>query len=82
MHMQLFQALPTLGFLFLGGLFGGIFSLLCAILWIWALVDCLSTGALVGTTKLIWVLVIIFVPLLGPILYFLLGKGGSTRPLV
>jgi hypothetical protein len=28
--------------------------------------------------KLIWVIVVLLLPLLGPILYMLLGRGGST----
>ena len=77
MHMQLLQLQPLLGFLLLGGIAGGIVSLLCLILWVWALIDSIGNGALVGTTKIVWVLVIIFVPFIGPILYFLLGKGGA-----
>ncbi len=47
-------------------------SILCLILWIVALVDCLKSN---NSNKLVWVLVIILLPLLGSILYFLLGKS-------
>jgi uncharacterized membrane protein len=49
-------------------------SVLWFILWIVALVDCLKSN---NPNKLVWVLVIILLPFLGSILYFLLGK--STR---
>ena len=29
--------------------------------------------------KLLWVIVVLLLPLLGPILYFLIGSGGSRR---
>jgi len=38
-----------------------------------ALVDILK-GKFEGNTKLIWILVILFLPILGPILYFLIGR--------
>lgn len=47
-------------------------SVLCLIMWIVALVDCLKSN---NPNKLVWVLVIILLPLLGSILYFLLGKS-------
>jgi Phospholipase_D-nuclease N-terminal len=53
----------------------GIVGILCLILWIWALVDCLHNSGLQGTEKLIWVLVIIFLPFLGSILYLLIGRN-------
>jgi len=33
------------------------------------------TGAGDMVKKLIWVIVVLFLPLIGPILYFLLGRG-------
>ena len=42
-------------------------------LWLIALVDILRHD-FKGNDKLIWILVIIFVPFLGPILYFLIGR--------
>jgi hypothetical protein len=47
-------------------------SVLCLIMWIVALVDCLKGN---NPNKVVWVLVIILLPLLGSILYFLLGKS-------
>ena len=47
-------------------------SVLCLIMWIVALVDCLKGNS---PNKVVWVIVIILLPLLGSILYFLLGKS-------
>ena len=47
------------------------------VLWIWALVDAVKNPALDGNTRLIWVLVIIFVPTLGAILYLVVGRKGT-----
>ncbi len=57
---------------------GGLMGLVCLVLWVLALVDCIKSTSLGSTEKIVWVLVIIFVPCLGPILYYFVGrKGGS-----
>ena len=56
----------------------GIVSILCLILWIWALVDCLTNASLQGTDKLIWVIVIVFLPLLGAVLYLVIARKRSV----
>jgi hypothetical protein len=67
-----------LGMFVAGGLIGFMVSAVCLVLWILALVDCIKSTSLGSTEKIVWVLVIIFVPCLGPILYFFVGrKGGS-----
>ena len=47
-------------------------SLVWFILWIIALVDCLKSN---NSNKIVWVLVIILLPFLGSILYFLMGRS-------
>ena len=49
-------------------------SVVCLILWIVALVDCIKSN---NSNKVVWILVIILVPFLGSILYFLIGRGRS-----
>ncbi|HEX2853201.1 MAG TPA: PLD nuclease N-terminal domain-containing protein [Opitutaceae bacterium] len=49
-------------------------SILCLVLWIVALVDCLQSS---NSNKIVWVLVIILLPFLGSILYFTIGKAKS-----
>ena len=50
-----------------------ILILLPAVLWIIALVDILKSN-FQESNKIIWVLVVIFLPILGAILYFFIGK--------
>lgn len=50
-----------------------ILILLPAVLWIIALVNILKSN-FQESDKIIWVLVVIFLPILGAILYFFIGK--------
>ena len=50
-------------------------SLLWFILWIVALVDCLKSNS---PNKLVWIVVIILLPFLGSILYFILGRSRTA----
>ncbi len=52
----------------------GLFSLVVLVLDIIAIFDCLKSNA-DTVKKLLWILVILCLPLLGMILYFLLGRG-------
>ncbi|HUS02469.1 MAG TPA: PLDc N-terminal domain-containing protein [Chitinophagaceae bacterium] len=54
-------------------LFWTIFGLVLAVLPIIALINLLPNKAIENVTKLIWVIVIIFVPVIGSILFFLIG---------
>jgi len=47
--------------------------LIPVILWVLALVDCLKSE-FSGDNKIVWILVIIFLPVLGSILYFTVGR--------
>ena len=49
-------------------------SILWFVLWITALVDCLKSS---NPSKVVWVIVIILLPFLGSILYFVLGKSNA-----
>jgi len=65
--------------LFLGGLGGFELLLMLPILfipfllWLLALIDCLKS-TFNGNDKLVWVVVILFFPVVGPILYFIIGR--------
>jgi hypothetical protein len=72
-----------------GGIFKLMFVLLSALLgvagfafWVWMLVHAITNNGLGDGEKIAWVLVIIFLPPLGCILYFLIGrpKGRSSVP--
>ncbi len=65
---------------FVGFLVGGAIGLLVFVFWVWMLVHAISNKGLTDGERVAWVLVIIFLVVLGPILYFFLGrpKGGSV----
>lgn len=48
-------------------------SILWFVLWLTALVDCLRSSS---PNKLVWVVVIILLPILGAILWYLIGRRG------
>ena len=64
---------------------GEVFILLAAIVgicatifWIWMLVDCMQNPRLEGVEKLIWVVVILFLHLLGAAIYYFIGREHSS----
>ena len=52
----------------------GLFGLVVLVLDIIAIVDCLKSNA-DPVKRLLWILVILCLPLLGMVLFFLLGRG-------
>ena len=50
-------------------------SVLCLIMWIVALIDCIKSN---NPNKVVWIIVIILLPFLGSILYFLLGRSRAV----
>jgi sterol desaturase/sphingolipid hydroxylase (fatty acid hydroxylase superfamily) len=52
----------------------GLIGLLCLVLWIWALVDIINSRFREDTTKLVWALIVIFIPFIGTILYYIIGR--------
>ena len=63
----------------MGLLFWTIFSSLIILLPIIAISSLLKSIFKDSKTKLIWVLVILFVPVAGPILYFLIGRRQRVK---
>jgi hypothetical protein len=57
--------------------FGGIFGLVILVLDILAIVDCIRRPMDTGM-KVLWIVLIILLPVIGLILYFLLGRGKLT----
>jgi hypothetical protein len=55
----------------------GLLGLVLLILDVWAIVRTLDSPAPTGT-KVLWVVVILLLPLLGLILWFILGPRGKT----
>ena len=57
---------------------GGLWGLIVLIADIWALVSILQSGADTGT-KVLWVVLVVFLPVLGFILWYFIGpKSGRT----
>jgi uncharacterized membrane protein len=49
-------------------------SVIWFVLWIVALVDCIKSN---NPNKIVWIVVIILLPFLGSILYFLFGRSSA-----
>ncbi|MDZ7751090.1 MAG: PLDc N-terminal domain-containing protein [Gammaproteobacteria bacterium] len=59
---------------------GGLFGLILLVLDIYAIVKTVQSGASTGA-KVLWIVIIILLPLLGLILWFLFGPSGNGRSL-
>ncbi len=53
-----------------------------AALWLGALIDLLRSNFSDSITKLIWLIVIVFIPVLGAILYLLIGRKQKVKAVV
>ncbi len=71
----------------IGGLFGlfallvgGALSIAAFAFWLWMLIHAITNKGLPDVEKIVWVLVIIFLPFIGSIIYFFIGrpKGSSA----
>lgn len=52
---------------------------LTAILWVWALVDIISSRFEDAATTLLWLVVIFLFPIMGSLVYFQFGKNSSAK---
>nr|WP_298141916.1 PLD nuclease N-terminal domain-containing protein [uncultured Pseudomonas sp.] len=59
-------------------LFGGLFGLIILALDIWVILNVVNSSGDVGK-KVLWVLLILFLPVLGLIIWALLGPRGRVR---
>ncbi len=51
-----------------------IFGLIPVVLWFWSLIDCLKSD-FKNYDKIVWILLIILLPIIGAILYLIIGKS-------
>jgi len=58
--------------------YGGLLGVLVLVGDIWAIMNIFQSSAS-NEKKLIWIIAVVLLPLLGLILWFLLGPRGSTR---
>jgi hypothetical protein len=66
------------GFFFGLGAIGLIVALILGLFWLWMLIDSLTNTALDSTMKIVWALVIFFLPFVGALAYFFVGRKGRT----
>lgn len=61
-------------------LFGAVLSLAGFVFWLWMLIHAITNKGLGDGEKIVWVLVIIFLPFIGSVIYFFIGrtKGRSA----
>ena len=55
-----------------------VMGLLSAVVWVWMLVDAVRNPRLSVNERVMWVLVIVFLNTLGAIVYYFIGRRGST----
>ena len=67
-----------LNFLNVGGL-EILILLIPAVIWLWAIIDLLRSDFTNGINKIVWAIVIIFIPFLGAILYLILGRSQKIK---
>ena len=58
----------------------GLLALVAFAFWVWMLVDCLTRDASQGTEKLVWILVLIFVPAVGTLIYYFVRYRPRSAP--
>ena len=56
-----------------------VIGIACFVFWVWMLIHAIKNKRLSDTEKIIWVLVILFLHVLGALIYFFVGrpKGGG-----
>jgi len=63
------------------GLFGVLFWTISAIFWVWMLIDCLTNEFRKDNDKIVWVLAIIFLHVLGALIYYIIVKVIKNKKL-
>jgi len=57
------------------GVIESLFIIGAAILWLYALIEVIRSDFKESSTRIIWILVILFVPFFGWVLYYLIGRN-------
>lgn len=79
------MTLPTL--LFIGGLGPAEFLIILfivgipAALWLWAIIDLLTSEFENSVNKVVWLIAVAFIPFLGAVLYLLIGRRQKVKTL-
>lgn len=56
-----------------------LFSVATVVFWVWTLIDCVMNKRLTDAQKVIWALVIIFVGVIGSLIYFFAGRSPKVH---
>jgi hypothetical protein len=56
----------------------GAIGLACFVFWIWMLIHAITNKGLTDTEKIVWVLVVLFLHVLGALIYFFVGRSKAT----
>ena len=59
-------------------LFMGAISLACFAFWLWMLIHAITNKGIADMEKIVWVIVIIFLPFVGSLIYFFVGRPKAT----
>ncbi|MDZ5601494.1 PLD nuclease N-terminal domain-containing protein [Pseudomonas sp. RP23018S] len=62
----------------MGSTFNGLIGLIILALDIWAIINVVKSGAS-GVAKVLWILLILFLPVVGLIIWAIAGPRGNTR---
>jgi hypothetical protein len=54
------------------------FSLACFAFWLWMLIHAITNKGIADMEKIVWVIVIIFLPFVGSLIYFFRGRPNAT----
>ena len=59
-------------------LVGLAFVLACFVFWLWMLIHAIKNKGLTDTEKIMWVLIILFLHVLGALIYFFVGRPKAS----
>ena len=59
-------------------LVAAVIGLACFAFWLWMLIHAITNKGVRDTEKIVWVIVIIFLPFLGSLIYFFVGRPKAT----
>lgn len=68
------------GFAIIMSIFWGLFWIAGLVLFVWTLIDVIRREFPNQNDKILWILLIIFLYILGPILYLIIGRKKGTIP--
>ena len=74
-----FIGMPGFGLLIGFGLVAIIICVLLLIFWLWMLVDCLKRDFKKDYEKIVWVIVMIFLHILGAVIYYFVVKANDKK---